>query len=116
MKAIYLLALTIGAAGILATSPPLRAATESDKAINDKIFYLLLNNRSLGQGTEKMTLTTHDGQVTVVGDAATVTEKDELRQAIAGVPGVQRVNDKQLIARPAPHSVGPNRGPLGPNP
>jgi len=85
---------------MLITAPLARAAVDADKSINDKIFQLLMSDKSLAKGTEKTRVTIHDGEVTLVGNVATETDKERLHKAIAGVPGVQQVNDKQLIPKP----------------
>ena len=118
MKKIYLFALTISAAGMLVTAPPLRGATETDKRINDKIFHLLMNDRSLAHGSEKLTATTKDGVVTLVGDVRSQADKDQLQKAIAGAPEVQRVNDSRVILKPVPANgrLSNDHHPMGPKP
>jgi osmotically-inducible protein OsmY len=116
MKTICLFALTISA-GILITAPPLRGATETDKRINEKIFHLLMNDRSLAHGSEKLTATTQNGVVTLVGDVRSQTDKDQLQKAIAGTRDVQRVNDNQVILKPLPATRSLNdQGPIEPKP
>jgi len=115
MKTISLLALTIGAAGMLITSPPSRAATETDKTINDKIFNLLMNDRSLAHGSQKMTATTKNGVVTLTGQVQSQTDKEQLHKAIAGEAGVQQVKDNELFLKPTPAGELQSDRPIGPN-
>ena|SRR5438128_457295 len=117
MKTIYLFALAISAAGMLVAAPPVRGTTESDKRINDKIFYLLMGDRSLARGSEKLTATTRDGVVTLAGDIRSEAGKEQLHKAIVGTPGVQKVNDSQVIPKPEPGSRFQNdRYPITPKP
>ncbi|HXE42226.1 MAG TPA: BON domain-containing protein [Candidatus Baltobacteraceae bacterium] len=95
MKTTYLLALIV--AGTILIAGPSRAAT--DASINKEIFHLLMNNKSLAPGAEKMTATTHDGVVTLTGGVMTPEDKNALHKAIAELPGVQEVKDNQLILK-----------------
>jgi|GEM_PF-2274804 len=114
MKTIHLFALALGVAGTLIASPPTRGATERDQRINDKIFDLLMNDRSLAYGSQKMIATTRDGVVTLTGDVRSQADKEKLHKAIAGAPGVQEVKDSQVFLKPVAAGHFRTERPLGP--
>jgi len=94
--------LSIVAGMVLFTAPLARAMTDSDKSINDKIFQMLMTDKSLAKGSHKAQIAIHNGEVTLTGDVTTEAKKEQLHKAIAGVPGVQRVNDSDLVLDPSP--------------
>jgi osmotically-inducible protein OsmY len=83
------------------TATPSRAATASNNTTVDReIFHLLMTDNSLAKGADGLSLTVQNGVVTIKGVVSSQTEKDQLRDAIAKLPGVRTVEDNRLVLQP----------------
>jgi osmotically-inducible protein OsmY len=116
MKSINKLAL-IAVAGTMLIANTSLAASRTDYRINDEVFNELLSNDSLMNslitrppGVETVTsdnsvitrplgtvsATTQNGVITLKGQVLTPAIKQQLYDTMAGLPGVQRVDDSQV--------------------
>jgi BON domain len=134
MKSTNKLAL-IAVAGAMLIANTLLAASRTDNRINNEIYNALLSNDSLMDSlkmrpsgvvvaTSKdsvitrplgaVSATTKNGVVTLKGQVLTPDVKQQLYIAIAGLPGVQRVDDSQvstgIVFWPTPTMTGQTAG------
>jgi osmotically-inducible protein OsmY len=73
------------------------AASRTDNRINEEIFHTLLVNDSLVSGPgSQLIATTDNGVVTLTGQVSSQTAKQQVYDAIARLPGVQRVSNSHV--------------------
>lgn len=79
------------------TAPP-RGANNQDWQVGQEIRSLLMSNPKLGNAP--MAATVNNGVVTLRGTFHSERERQELRDEIARLPGVQRVDDQLTFGNP----------------
>ena len=84
------------------TAPP-PGATSQDWALAEEIRSLLMANRKLGNAP--MAAVVKNGVVTLRGDVRNDKDRQRLRDEIARLPGVQRVDDQMDFKNPL--GIGP---------
>ena len=101
MKAMYRIALLAAVVALLGASVPLRASEMDDRiqssARNSYIFATYLNG-------DDIKIQSQDGIVTLTGTVSEESHKSMAQETIAGLPGVQSV-DNRLEVKGAPPSA-----------
>ncbi|HTL17332.1 MAG TPA: BON domain-containing protein [Patescibacteria group bacterium] len=84
-------------------TPPPAGASSQDWALAEEIRSLLTSDRKLGDAP--MAATVHNGVVTLRGSVRNDRQRRQLRDEIAQLPGVQRVDDQMDFRNPV--GLGP---------
>jgi hypothetical protein len=87
-----------GTTGQLGKAMGDQAATEADRALNQRIRQALTADSALGSTTERVHLTTENGEVTLRGAVATEKEKAEIGAKVQQIAGVKKVNNQLQMA------------------
>ena len=82
-------------------------ANSQDWALAEEIRGLLTSDRKLGDAP--MAAVVHNGVVTLRGDVRSDRERQQLRDEIARLPGVQRVDDQMQFRNPLGLGAGESK-------
>jgi osmotically-inducible protein OsmY len=75
-----------------------QATTEADRALNQRIRQALTADSSLRSTTERVHLSTENGEVTLQGAVATEKEKADITAKVQQVAGVKKVSNQLQMA------------------
>jgi hypothetical protein len=90
-----------------------QATTEDDRALNQRIRQALTADSSLGRTTERVHLSTDNGEVTLEGAVATEKEKADIAAKVQQIAGVKKVNNQLQMA---PSTGGAHSESMGSHP
>jgi hypothetical protein len=87
-------------------APPPGAST-GDWQLAEELRYMFTTNRTLASSPVAGTVS--KGMVTLRGNVATQTERDKVHAAVAGLPGMDQLDDQIIVQNPAVSWKGENR-------
>jgi hyperosmotically inducible periplasmic protein len=91
-----------------------KGTTDKDRTLNNQIRTALEADTSLSDASEKVTLSSDDGVVTLNGTVATEKDKKDLESRVKNMAGVKKVENNLQIGPQASSSTSGSMHPSSP--